>query len=67
MRIAIGTDVALAYMTPSTPIAVSETTIQAGSGSSLLKRAINSEPMTKPTEVRPSCRPYSNSVTPRGP
>ena len=23
---------------------------------------MNSEPTTKPTEVRPSCRPYSNSV-----
>ena len=40
----------------------SETTIQAGSGRSFEKRAIRRDPTTKPTEVRPSWRPYSNSV-----
>ena len=26
---------------------------------------MKNDPTTKPTEVRPSCRPYSNSVAPR--
>ncbi len=47
------------------PIPTSETTIQAGSGSNRAKRAMSSEPTTKPTDVRPSWRPYSNSVAPR--
>ena len=61
-RIANGTVVDSPYRTPVMPIPVSETTIQAGSGSSRAKRAMNSEPTTKPTDVSPSCRPYSNSV-----
>ena len=50
---------------PRTPIASIDTKIHAASGRSLAKRAMNSEPTTKPTEVRPSCNPYSNSVAPR--
>ena len=41
------------------------TAIQAGSGSRRAKLAMKNEPMTKPTEVRPSWSPYSNSVAPR--
>ena len=37
-------------------------TIQAGSGSLLENLAMKNEPTTNPTEVRPSCRPYWNSV-----
>ena len=47
------------------PIPTSEITIQTGSGSRPAKRAMNSEPITKPTDVSPSWRPYSNSVAPR--
>ncbi len=39
--------------------------IHAGSGRSLENRAMKNEPTTKPTEVRPSCSPYWNSVAPR--
>ena len=44
------------------PIAVRPRAIQIGSGSSLEKRAMNSDPSTKPTDVSPSWSPYSNSV-----
>src|SRR5918994_4402783 len=49
---------------PAMPMPTRETTIQAGSGSSREKRAMSSEPTTNPTEVSPSCSPYSNSVAP---
>ena len=39
-------------------------TIQSGSGSRPENRAMKNEPSTKPTDVSPSCRPYSNSVAP---
>ena len=39
--------------------------IQTGSGRSRENLAMKNEPATKPTDVRPSCSPYSNSVAPR--
>ena len=53
------------YRTPQIPIPIIDSTIQAGSGSLLEKRAMKNEPTTKPTDVRPSWRPYWNSVAPR--
>ncbi len=41
-----------------------EMMIHTGSGNRAAKRAMNSEPITNPTDVRPSCSPYSNSVAP---
>ena len=53
------------YRIPQMPIAVIAMTIQAGSGSLLANLAMKNEPRTNPTEVRPSWRPYWNSVAPR--
>src|SRR5436309_15696013 len=39
-------------------------TIQVPSGRRSPNFAMNRAPATKPTEVSPSCRPYSNSVAP---
>ena len=49
---------------PAAPMPARPMTIQSGSGRRLEKRAMKNEPTTKPTDVRPSCRPYSNSVAP---
>ena len=55
-------DVAKPYRTPAMPIAIVEKTIHVPSGSRAEYFAITRLPATKPTEVRPSWRPYSNSV-----
>ena len=47
---------------PATPIAMVEKTIHVPSGRRSEYFAIIRLPTTKPTEVRPSWRPYSNSV-----
>ena len=47
---------------PAVPMPMRPMTIQTGSDRRLEKRAMKNEPSTNPTEVRPSWRPYSNSV-----
>src|SRR5215207_6868332 len=61
-RIASGIDVADAYRSPHTPMPVRPPATHSDSGNRAEKRAMKNDPITKPTEVSPSWRPYSNSV-----
>ena len=53
------------YRIPTMPITVKLITIQVPSGRRSMYFAISRLPKTKPSDVRPSWRPYWNSVPPR--